>query len=65
MLGGIETPRLNVYPGAPTLLPGGVGALFCFDSPQRFVVENMPEFGEAFGCKKGQPMVPEDVCRVW
>ena len=28
MLGGIETPRLNVYPGAPTLLPGGVGALF-------------------------------------
>jgi len=25
-LGGIETPRLNVYPGAPTLLPGGVGA---------------------------------------
>ncbi len=31
------------------------------------VVVNMPEFGTAFGCKAGQPMVkPEDkVCRVW
>ena len=31
------------------------------------VVVNMPEFGKAFGCKAGQPMVkPEDkVCRVW
>ena len=38
-------------------------------SPVKFrvngVVENMPEFGEAFGCKRGQPMVPENVCRVW
>ncbi len=31
------------------------------------VVVNMPEFGQAFGCKPGQPMVkPSDkVCRVW
>ena len=38
-------------------------------SPRQFrvngVVENMPEFGEAFGCKTGQPMMPEKVCRVW
>ncbi|MGA3034550.1 MAG: M13 family metallopeptidase [Terracidiphilus sp.] len=31
------------------------------------VVVNMPEFGKAFGCKPGQPMMrPADqVCRVW
>jgi len=29
------------------------------------VIENMPEFGEAFGCKVGQPMMPEKSCRVW
>jgi endothelin-converting enzyme/putative endopeptidase len=31
------------------------------------VVVNMPEFGKAFGCKAGQPMIkPDDkVCRVW
>ncbi len=31
------------------------------------VVVNVPEFGEAFGCKPGSPMVkPRDkVCRVW
>ncbi|MGZ3723448.1 MAG: M13-type metalloendopeptidase, partial [Bdellovibrionales bacterium] len=29
------------------------------------VVANMPEFAEAFSCKKGQPMVRENVCRVW
>jgi putative endopeptidase len=38
-------------------------------SPQQFrvngVVRNMPEFGDAFGCKKGQPMDPENACRVW
>jgi len=38
-------------------------------SPRQFrvngVVENMPEFGEAFGCKTGQPMMPQNVCRVW
>jgi endothelin-converting enzyme/putative endopeptidase len=38
-------------------------------SPREFrvngVVQNMPEFGQAFGCKVGQPMMPQDVCRVW
>ncbi len=29
------------------------------------VVANMPEFARAFGCKKGQPMVHENACRVW
>ena len=38
-------------------------------SPREFrvngVVQNMREFGEAFGCKIGQPMMPQNVCRVW
>jgi putative endopeptidase len=38
-------------------------------SPQRFrangVVQNMAEFGQAFGCKPGQPMMPVNACRVW
>jgi predicted metalloendopeptidase len=38
-------------------------------SPGRFrvngVVSNMPEFQKAFGCKKGDPMVRENACRVW
>jgi endothelin-converting enzyme/putative endopeptidase len=29
------------------------------------VVSNMPEFQEAFACKKGSPMVRADQCRVW
>jgi putative endopeptidase len=29
------------------------------------VVANMPEFQHAFGCKKGQPMVRENACRIW
>jgi putative endopeptidase len=29
------------------------------------VLSNMPEFATAFGCKKGQPMVHENACRVW
>jgi endothelin-converting enzyme/putative endopeptidase len=29
------------------------------------VVVNMPEFGEAFSCKKGAPMYPVKTCRVW
>ncbi len=28
-------------------------------------VANMPEFQQAFGCKKGTPMAHENVCRVW
>ena len=38
-------------------------------SPRQFrvngVVQNIREFGEAFGCKIGQPMMPENACRVW
>ena len=38
-------------------------------SPPEFrvngVVSNMPEFQQAFGCKKGQAMVRENACRVW
>jgi putative endopeptidase len=29
------------------------------------VVVNMPEFGQAFACKLGQPMVKEKVCKIW
>lgn len=31
------------------------------------VVVNMPEFGQAFACKAGDPMVkpPDKVCRIW
>jgi putative endopeptidase len=29
------------------------------------VVSNMPEFQGAFGCKKGQAMVRENMCRIW
>ena len=29
------------------------------------VVENMPEFEQAWGCRAGQPMVSENACRVW
>jgi putative endopeptidase len=28
-------------------------------------VQNFPEFGKAFGCKVGQPMMPVKACRVW
>ena len=38
-------------------------------SPEEFrvngVVSNMPEFGQAFGCKEGQPMMRVNACRVW
>jgi len=38
-------------------------------SPREFrvngVVQNMPEFGQAFGCKVGQPMMAQNACRVW
>ena len=29
------------------------------------VLQNLPEFGEAFSCKVGDPMVPAQRCRVW
>ncbi len=28
-------------------------------------VQNFPEFGKAFSCKVGQPMMPVNSCRVW
>ena len=28
-------------------------------------VQNFDEFGKAFGCKIGQPMMPVNACRVW
>jgi putative endopeptidase len=38
-------------------------------SPGRYrtngVVQNMPEFQKAWGCKAGQTMVKENMCRVW
>ena len=38
-------------------------------SPEEFringVVANMPEFGQAFGCKEGQPMMRINACRIW
>jgi len=38
-------------------------------SPGKFrvngVVQNMPEFQKAWGCKAGQPMVAQNACRVW
>ncbi len=29
------------------------------------VVQNMTQFGQAFGCKVGQPMMPDNACHVW
>jgi endothelin-converting enzyme/putative endopeptidase len=29
------------------------------------LVTNLPEFGKAFGCKPGQPMMSANGCRVW
>ena len=38
-------------------------------SPDEFrangVVSNFPAFGQAFGCKAGQPMMPVNSCHVW
>ena len=38
-------------------------------SPDHFrangAIVNQPGFGDAFGCKKGSPMVPVNSCRVW
>jgi predicted metalloendopeptidase len=38
-------------------------------SPGRYrvngVMQNMPEFQKAWGCKAGQPMVSQNQCRVW
>jgi endothelin-converting enzyme/putative endopeptidase len=29
------------------------------------VVQNISDFGRAFGCKASQPMVPANACHVW
>ena len=29
------------------------------------VLQNMPEFRKAFGCREGAPMAPVNACRVW
>jgi putative endopeptidase len=29
------------------------------------ILADLPEFAAAFGCKKGQPMVADKVCKVW
>ena len=29
------------------------------------VVQNFDEFGKAFNCKQGQPMMPDNACHVW
>jgi endothelin-converting enzyme/putative endopeptidase len=38
-------------------------------SPDEFringVVSNMPEFGKAFACRAGQPMVRAQACKIW
>jgi predicted metalloendopeptidase len=38
-------------------------------SPDHFrangAIVNQPGFADAFGCKKGSPMVPDSSCRVW
>jgi putative endopeptidase len=38
-------------------------------SPEEYrvngVVQNMPEFQQAFGCKAGQPMAPTNRCSIW
>lgn len=46
-----------------------MGAITNPHSPDEYringVVSNMPEFGKAFACKAGQPMVHQNACRVW
>ncbi len=29
------------------------------------ILADLPEFAKAFGCKQGQPMVADPICRVW
>jgi putative endopeptidase len=46
-----------------------VSALTNPHSPGKYrvngVMVNIPEFGKAFSCKPGQPMVTDNVCRIW
>ena len=50
-----ESKRLNQVTNPHSLLEYRVNG----------VVSNMPEFGRAFSCKLGQPMVHEQPCKVW
>ncbi|HLK18135.1 MAG TPA: M13 family metallopeptidase [Bryobacteraceae bacterium] len=50
-----ESKRLNQITNPHSLLEFRVNG----------VVSNMPEFGRAFACKVGQPMVHEQPCKVW
>ena len=70
------TPLQHLFVGwgqnwCSTMRPELVRLLISTDphSPDRIranaVVMNMPEFGQAFGCKQGQPMYPAKMCRVW
>jgi putative endopeptidase len=46
-----------------------LGAITNPHSPNEYringVVSNMPEFGKAFSCRVGQPMVRDEPCKVW
>ena len=46
-----------------------LGAITNPHSPNEYringVVSNMPDFGKAFSCRVGQPMVREEPCKVW
>ena len=46
-----------------------LGAITNPHSPNEYringVVSNMPEFGKAFSCRVGQPMVRQEPCKVW
>jgi putative endopeptidase len=50
-----ESKRLNQITNPHSLLEYRVNG----------VVSNMPEFGQAFACKVGQPMVHEHPCKIW
>jgi putative endopeptidase len=50
-----ESKRLNQITNPHSLLEYRVNG----------VVSNMPEFGRAFSCKVGQPMVHEHPCKIW
>ena len=55
---GTNTPQLD-----RTLMLTDVHALDKFRV--NGTVQNMPEFGRAFGCRVGQPMMPAKTCRLW
>jgi endothelin-converting enzyme/putative endopeptidase len=50
-----ESKRLNQITNPHSLLEYRVNG----------IVSNMPEFGRAFSCKVGQPMVHEHPCKIW